>query len=471
MKEKTSFFKWMALFVLVFTLSLPVTAKESFAGTMYSVSVSKGYLALRTAKAYDSSNEIGELYTGDTVEVMDTSDNTYWYVYSAKLGKSGYVNRNYLVAQGGGSYAGGSSYTVSVSKGYLALRTAKAYDSKNEIGELYSGDTVQVQDTSDSTYWYVYAPKLGKSGYVNRNYLVGGGSYTGGSSYTVSVSSGYLALRTAKAYDSSNEIGELYSGDLVEVLDYTGATGYWYVYSPKYDDFGYVNNDYLDSVTSSVSSYDTMWTVSVSTGYLALRNAPEYDASNEIGELYSGDTVWVSDSSNSQYWYVYSPKLDGYGYVNQEYLYREEGLDTDSSYFGEIRTVSVAKGYLALRNMKAYDASNEIGELYSGDTVQLLDTSDSQYWYVYSPKYDTNGFVNKDYLVGGNAYATLYVKVPTGYLALRSAMGYDAANEIGELNTGDTVVVIDSSSDKYWYVYSPRLMKYGYADCNYIFCN
>ena len=111
---------------------------------------------------------------------------------------------------------------------------------------------------------------------------------------------------------------------------------------------------------------------------------PEYDASNEIGELYSGDTVWVSDSSNSQYWYVYSPKLDGYGYVNQEYLYREEGLDTDSSYFGEVRTVSVAKGYLALRNMKAYDASNEIGELYSGDTVQLLDTSDSQYWYVYS---------------------------------------------------------------------------------------
>ena len=211
--------------------------------------------------------------------------------------------------------------------------------------------------------------------------------------YRVNVVTGYLALRTDTSYNSGNEIGELYSGDLVEVLDYTGATGYWYVYSPKYDDFGYVNNDYLDSVTSSVSSYDTMWTVSVSTGYLALRNAPEYDASNEIGELYSGDTVWVSDSSNSQYWYVYSPKLDGYGYVNQEYLYREEGL------------------------------------------------------------------------------ATLYVKVPTGYLALRSAMGYDAANEIGELNTGDTVVVIDSSSDKYWYVYSPRLMKYGYADCNYIFCN
>ena len=101
--------------------------------------------------------------------MTDTSDNTYWYVYSSKLNKSGYVNRNYLV--GGAASTGGSNYTVSVTKGYLALRTAKAYDSRNEIGELYSGDTVQVQDTSDSTYWYVYSPKLNKSGYVNKNYL------------------------------------------------------------------------------------------------------------------------------------------------------------------------------------------------------------------------------------------------------------------------------------------------------------
>ena len=319
MKEKTSFFKWMALFVLVFTLSLPVTAKESFAGTMYSVSVSKGYLALRTAKAYDSSNEIGELYTGDTVEVMDTSDNTYWYVYSAKLGKSGYVNRNYLVSQGGSYYAGGSSYTVSVSKGYLALRTAKAYDSKNEIGELYSGDTVQVQDTSDSTYWYVYAPKLGKSGYVNRNYLVGGGSYTGGSSYTVSVSSGYLALRTAKAYDSSNEIGELYSGDTVQVQDSSDGT-YWYVYAPKLGKSGYVNRNYLVGAGSSTPSVVTK-TVSVSKGYLALRTAKAYDDKNEIGQLYSGDTVQVQDTSDGTYWYVYAPKLGKSGYVNKNYLY------------------------------------------------------------------------------------------------------------------------------------------------------
>ena len=314
---ETSIFKWAALFALVFTLSLPVTAKESFAGSIYTVSVAKGYLALRTAKAYDSRNEIGELYTGDTVEVTDTSDNTYWYVYSSKLNKSGYVNRNYLV--GGAASTGGSNYTVSVAKGYLALRTAKAYDSRNEIGELYSGDTVQVQDTSDSTYWYVYSPKLNKSGYVNRNYLVGGTVSTGGASYTVSVAKGYLALRTAKAYDSSNEIGELYSGDTVQVQD-TSDNTYWYVYSPKLNKSGYVNRNYLIDAGSSSPSVITK-TVSMAKGYLALRTAKAYDENNEIGELYSGDTVQVQDTSDSTYWYVYSPKLNKSGYVNKNYLY------------------------------------------------------------------------------------------------------------------------------------------------------
>ena len=133
------------------------------------VRVQSGYLALRTAMAYDSKNEVGKLYTGDTVYVANTDDPTYWLVYSPGLNKGGYVNKNYL--EGASSSASGQTWTVSVAKGYLALRTAKAYDSKNEIGELYTGDTVQVKDTSDSTYWYVYSPKHGKYGYVNKDYL------------------------------------------------------------------------------------------------------------------------------------------------------------------------------------------------------------------------------------------------------------------------------------------------------------
>ena len=137
------------------------------ASDTYQVGVSKGYLALRSAMAYDSSNEIGELYSGDTVQLIDTSDSQYWYVYSQKLEKNGYVNKDYLIG-GTTTYA---TRTVSVATGYLALRSAKAYDSSNEIGQLYSGDTVQLVDTTDAQYWYVYSQKLCKYGYVNKDYL------------------------------------------------------------------------------------------------------------------------------------------------------------------------------------------------------------------------------------------------------------------------------------------------------------
>ena len=247
MKKRKSIVIPMMLAAAVAAVSVPGSSQDVMASDTYQVSVSKGYLALRNAMAYDSSNEIGELYSGDTVEVTDYTTSDYWYVYSPKLGKSGYVNNNYLIYLSGQSAAPASgSYTVRVSKGYLALRSAKAYDSSNEIGELYTGDTVTVSDSSDSQYWYVYSPKLNKYGYVNKDYL-SGGTATYSNTYptkTVSVATGYLALRSAKAYDTSNEIGQLYSGETVQVIDSTDAQ-YWYVYSTKLGRYGYVNKDYL----------------------------------------------------------------------------------------------------------------------------------------------------------------------------------------------------------------------------------
>ena len=62
---------------------------------------------------------------------------------------------------------------------------------------------------------------------------------------TVSVASGYLALRNDATYDQSNEIGQLNNGDRVEI-EGTGAAGsYVFVYSPKYDRCGWVNAGFL----------------------------------------------------------------------------------------------------------------------------------------------------------------------------------------------------------------------------------
>ena len=164
----------MILAATIAAVSVPCSSQIVMASDTYQVGVSKGYLALRSATDYDSSNEIGELYSGDTVEVTEYTTSDYWYVYSPKLNKSGYVNNDYLYFLSSQPTSSSGSYTVSVAKGYLALRSAKAYDSSNEIGQLYSGDTVTVSDSSDPQYWYVYSPKLNLSGYVNKDYLIGG---------------------------------------------------------------------------------------------------------------------------------------------------------------------------------------------------------------------------------------------------------------------------------------------------------
>ena len=312
---KTKKMTWLALLALILTLAFPSAALSGkAAGTTYRVTVSSGYLALRNDTAYDASNEIGKLYTGDTVELCDMTTSAYWFVYSSKLDKYGYVNKDYLTAVSSTPIVSSGDYTVSVSSGYLALRNAKAFDASNEIGKLYSGDTVQVQDTSDSTYWYVYASRLKKSGYVNRRYLANSSSER-----YVSVKSGYLALRNAKAFKSSNEVAELYTGDKVQIADASDST-YWLVYVPGLGKGGYVNKDYLVKNKDNTASAVVTKTVKVKSGYLALRNAKAYDDANEIGQLNNGDTVQVQDSSGSTYWYVYSSRLGKSGYVNKNYL-------------------------------------------------------------------------------------------------------------------------------------------------------
>lgn len=372
----------LILLAVLFSAAVRPKRAEASADT-YIVSVSEGYLALRSAPAYDSSNEKGRLYSGEEVTLIECTDDTYWYVYSWKLGQYGYVNSNYLFS------TIGSAWTVSVSSGYLALRTAKAYDAANEIGKLYTNDIVWVYDASDAQYWYVYSPKHDRYGYVNKDYLYGGSIGGSCDARMVRVDSGYLALRTAKAYDAANEIGSLYTGDVVLLLD-TRDAQYWYVYAPKLGRSGYVNKDYLTG-----GSFGESRKVRVESGYLALRTSKAYDYANEIGKLYTGDTVQLIDTTDAQYWYVYAPSLGKCGFVNRDYL---EGTDVIIIDDSADWTVYVDSGYLALRNAKAFDASNEIGRLYNGDRVQVISSDGSDYWYVYAPGLQKYGYVNHAYL-------------------------------------------------------------------------
>lgn len=61
--------------------------------------------------------------------------------------------------------------------GWLALRSEPVYDYKNEIGQLYNGDEVQIigngsgLSSDGRSYVWVYAKKLNKSGWVNDAFL------------------------------------------------------------------------------------------------------------------------------------------------------------------------------------------------------------------------------------------------------------------------------------------------------------
>ena len=69
-----------------------------------------------------------------------------------------------------------------------------------------------------------------------------------------------------------------------------------------------------------------------------------------------------------------------------------------NNYNGEYRTVYVESGFLALRTTPEYDDSNIMGELYTGDVVQLIGGTEGSYVRVYSSKIGTHGWVNAGFL-------------------------------------------------------------------------
>ena len=120
------------------------------------------------------------------------------------------------------------------------------------------------------------------------------------------------------------------TGDSVYVID-TSTGKYWYCYSPILGILGYVNSDYLvstypGSTPATTDNTYTVWTVRVQKNYLALRNRPEFNASNEIYKLYTNDKVYVYSYSytnfSDTYWYVYSPQANMWGYVDSNYIYQ-----------------------------------------------------------------------------------------------------------------------------------------------------
>lgn len=337
----------------------------------YYVTGCKDVLKVREAED-EESKVLTKLDNGEKISLLEKGETNYWKVYIEAEDVVGYIDHHYLANQKEAVTEPLARY-VDIEQGTPLTILNTPDGNGSSLGIVERGDEVTVLAKSNENYVYIYAADASAYGYVDRKKLsenkpvdstsatttdnagttqtqaivpevnitltapgvpatpqtqtpsatdfLGYGnppaSYQG--IYYVNVASGYLALRNAKAYDSSNEIGKMYNGDYVETIR-TGEQ-YWYVYSPSLGAYGYTNSDYLVTyVTSRNTTSSNTYYASVSSGYLALRNAQAYDEANEIGKISNGQEVQVVDSSTGTYWYVYVPALGQYGYVNSDYL-------------------------------------------------------------------------------------------------------------------------------------------------------
>lgn len=326
-------------------------AKVETSGDYY-VTGCKEVLKVREEEDKES-KVLTKLDNGEKVSLMEKSEGNYWKVYIEAEEVIGYIDYHYLTNKSDAVTDPVTRY-VNVKKDASLTIFSTPDEDGAALGMAERGDEVTVLAKPDETYAYIYAADESAYGYVERSKLsedkpkeetkesakkedsapaqaqaatevLGAGSppssYQG--VYYVNVASGYLALRNAKAFDASNEIGKMYNGDYVQAIRTNEQ--YWYVYSPSLGAYGYTNSDYLAGSapsSGSAKAYDNIYYASVSSGYLALRSAQAYDASNEIGKIANGQEVSVVDVSGGTYWYVYVPALDQYGYVNSEYLRR-----------------------------------------------------------------------------------------------------------------------------------------------------
>ncbi|MBQ6321743.1 MAG: SH3 domain-containing protein, partial [Lachnospiraceae bacterium] len=171
--KRTSFRKMVLSVLAALILMFPV-GMNVFAGSGSSTKYVVSDMNFRSGPGTNYSI-IGSVPRGSVVSYTNSYNGWDQIIYN---GYVGFIHGGNLSDTApSSSYSSSSSssssgtWTVRVSDGYLALRSGKAYDYSNEIGKLWTGDTVEVWDSSDSKYWYVYASHLGKSGYVNKNYL------------------------------------------------------------------------------------------------------------------------------------------------------------------------------------------------------------------------------------------------------------------------------------------------------------
>ena len=288
---------------------------------------------------------------------------------------------------------------------------------------LSNGSPVELLKTENDVFLYVIDRGSGLSGYMRSDDLVESAEDVISEEkteetieeislgeYYVTNTTDYLALRDAPGSDG-NIVSKLYNGYCVSLLEQTSSK-YWYVFDYNSGEYGYVLKGYLTDDESKVKSgVETVkqptsttiiadYYVTGTKNYLAIRSAPSSSSTVEIGKSYNGNVVGVIEKTNSTFWYVYDYSSGLYGYVKCAYLSASysEPKATEPSLGSDEYVVTGTKNYLAIRSEPSSSETVEIGKSYNGNVVQVIEKTNSTFWYVYDYSSGLYGYVKCAYL-------------------------------------------------------------------------
>ena len=261
---------------------------------------------------------------------------------------------------------------------------------------------------------------------------------------TMFVSGSAKVSLTADALENSKEVAGLKSGERVSVVR-RDVQGYYFVYSPEHEQFGYIRPEYLADYLEEATVGDVYY---IKPAQTQVYSDPQLTELLETAKQNDMFTVLVMRVDG--HWRVQDKDLS-VGYIDKGLLSKSkvtsESVNTSSkntSSKAESKTESKAEKKTVSKAERAAASSSAPSE----EAVSGL----------YTGKADAP-----------EEYTTYIVDVDVGYLSLRSAPS-KSAKEIGELYYEERVFVVDTSGD-YWYIYAPSLGMYGYVtgDPNYLY--
>lgn len=308
----------------------------------------------------EESDVLTKLSNGEKISLIEKEEDEYWKIYIKSEDVIGYMP-NYYLTNDKDAVAEPVTKYVNIKEGKTATIRSLPKEDAAAVGILERGQKVTLMADMSGDFDYIYAGNSKTYGYVE---------------------SSKLSSKKVKTADTSTP-----AAATPQPAAPTQAAG---------------AQNKVCGPAAAPATHLGQYYASVQTGYLALRNAKAFNSSNEIGKINNGDYVWAIDTSET-YWYVYSPLLGMYGYTNSSYLTTSAPAPSRSqsqsgrSFVG-VYYANVTSGYLALRNDTAFDSSNEIGKIANGAEVDVISTSPGQYWYVYVPSLNQEGYVNSEYL-------------------------------------------------------------------------